>query len=47
VRASTLANFTDINSVFVEQLEALVVQDRTPDEVLRAMRSGVDEALPA
>jgi len=47
VQASTLPNFTEINSTFVEQLEALTARGQAPDETLRNLQAGVTEALQA
>lgn len=45
VQATTLPNFTEINNVFVAQLEALTSQGQSPQETLDNMQSGVDQAL--
>ena len=45
VEATTLPNFTEINNVFVAELEALTARGQEPKETLSNMQSGVDEAL--
>ena len=47
VRATTLTDFTDINNVFVTELEALTAKGQSPDETLANMQSAVDEVLRA
>lgn len=45
VRATTLPNFTEVNNVFVAELEALTSRGQDPRQTLDNMQSGVDEAL--
>jgi len=45
VRAVTLPNFTDVNTVFVRELEALIVRDQSQANTLRNMHAGIEKAL--
>jgi ABC-type glycerol-3-phosphate transport system substrate-binding protein len=45
VRAVTVPGFTELNNAFVDGLEGYLVNDRSPDETLRAIAEAANEAI--